>query len=97
VKQLDGDAAGAASRALEREVALVESAIEMVAEGHASRMELGGLAFGDALLDHARRAGTERRVRVTPRWGLGEEGLALVFEPIEVEEGAPHAEGTPDA
>ena len=76
---------------MEREVALVESAIEMVAKGHASRMELGGLSFGDALLDHARRAGAERRVRVTPRWGLGEEGLALVFEPVEAEQGAPDA------
>jgi hypothetical protein len=91
VNHVDGDAAGAASRALEREVALVESAIEMVAKGHASRMELGGLSFGDALLDHARRAGAERRVRVTPRWGLGEEGLALVFEPVEAEQGAPDA------
>ena len=91
MKHVDGDAAGAASRALEREVTLVESAIEMVAEGHASRMELGGLSFGDALLDHARRAGAERRVRVTPRWGLGEEGLALVFEPGEAEKGAPDA------
>ena len=91
MNHVDGDAAGAASRALEREVALIESAIEMVAEGHASRMELGGLAFSDALLDHARRAGAERRVRVTPRWGLGEEGLALVFEPGEAEKGAPDA------
>ena len=89
MNHVDGDAAGAASRALEREVALIESAIEMVAEGHASRMEVGGLSFGDALLDHARRAGAERRVRVTPRWGLGEEGLAMVFEPIEAEEGTP--------
>ena len=89
MNHVDGDAAGAASRALEREVALIESAIEMVAEGHASRMELGGLAFSDALLDHARRAGAERWVRVTPRWGLGEEGLAMVFEPIEAEEGTP--------
>jgi hypothetical protein len=91
VDHVDVDAAGAASRALEREVALVESAIQMVAEGHASRMELGGLSFGDALLDPARRAGAERRVRVTPRWGLGEEGLALVFEPAEAETGAPDA------
>ena len=61
-------------------------------------MEVGGLSFGDALLDHARRAGAERRVRVTPRWGLGEEGLALVFEPVEAAEGAPETEtGGPDA
>lgn len=85
------DPASAASRALEREVTLVESAIEMVAQGHASRMELGGLSFGDALLDHARRVGAARRVRVTPRWGLGEEGLALVFEPAEAKTEASHA------
>ncbi len=72
-----------ARRALKREVSLVESAIEMVAGGHASRMQLGGLAYGDALLDHARRVGAARHVRVTPRWGVGEEGLGLVFEPFE--------------
>ncbi len=70
-----------ADRALERETALVDSAVEMVAGGHAARMQLGGLAFGDALLDHARRIGAGRGVRVTPHWGVGEEGLAMVFEP----------------
>jgi len=54
-------------------------------------MQLGGLSFGDALLDHARRMGAARRVRVTPRWGLGEEGLALVFEPAEAKTEASHA------
>ena len=75
----------AARAALAREMGLVDSAVEMVADGSASRMQLGGLSFGDALLDHARRVGAERRVRVTPRWGLGEEGLALVFEPADAE------------
>jgi len=91
VNQSSADPAGVTSRALELEFALVESAIEMVAEGHATRMQLGGLAFGNALLDHARRMGAERRVRVTPQWGLGEQGLALVFEPAEAEKGATHA------
>lgn len=71
-------------------MALVESAVEMVAGGHASRMQLGGLAFGDALLDHARRVGAARHVRVTPLWGVGEEGLALDFEPAEAPAEAPH-------
>ena len=83
VSYSERSSASLARRALEREVALVESAIEMVAGGHASRMQLGGLAYGDALLDHARRVGAGRRVRVTPRWGVGEEGLGLVFEPFE--------------
>ena len=91
MNQSSADPAGVTSRALELEFALVESAIEMVAEGHATRMQLGGLAFGNALLDHARRMGAERRVRVTPQWGLGEQGLALVFEPAEAEKGATHA------
>ena len=93
MNQSSADPAGVTSRALEREVALVESAIEMVAEGYASRMQLGGLSFGDALLDHARRMGAARRVLVTPRWGLGEEGLALVFEPADAnaDTGVPHA------
>jgi hypothetical protein len=85
------DPATSADRALEREMALVDSAVEMVATGHAVRMQLGGLVFGDALLDHARRVGAGRRVRVTPHWGVGEEGLALVFEL------APDAEDAADA
>ncbi|HYN48383.1 MAG TPA: hypothetical protein VER83_05910 [Candidatus Nanopelagicales bacterium] len=83
MKHGDLDPATTADRALEREMALVDSAVEMVAGGHAARMQLGSLAFGDALLDHARRVGAQRRVRVTPHWGIGEEGLALVFEPSE--------------
>lgn len=66
--------------ALAREMALVDTAIAMVADGHASRMQLGGLAFGDALLDHARRLAAGQLVRVTPLWSVGEEGLALAFE-----------------
>ncbi len=77
------DSSAAAGRVLEREMALVESAVEMVATGHASRMQLGGLAFGDALLDFARRVGAGRGVRVTPQWGVGEEGLALTFGPMD--------------
>jgi hypothetical protein len=91
VKHGDVDPSAAAGRALEREMALVESAIEMVATGHASRMQLGGLAFGDALLDFARRVGAGHGIRVTPRWGVGEEGLALTFEPMAARPGADDA------
>ncbi len=90
MKHGDPDPATTADRALERELALVDSAVEMVATGHAVRMQLGGLAFGDALLDHARRVGAQRGVRVTPHWGVGEEGLALVFEPAGAPDEAQH-------
>jgi hypothetical protein len=59
---------------------LVDSAVAMVAEGHAARMQLGGLACGDALLDYARRAAAAAGVHVTPLWGIGEEGLSFTFE-----------------
>jgi hypothetical protein len=69
-----------AQRALAREMRLIDSLITMVADGHAARMHAGGLAYGDALLDYARRTAGERGVRVIPVWGIGEEGLALTFE-----------------
>ena len=77
-------AAAPGEAALAREMGLVDSAIAMVAAGGAPRMQLGGLAFGDVLLDYARRTAAVRRVRVTPVWGVGEEGLALTFERADI-------------
>jgi hypothetical protein len=77
-RSLDPDTS--AQEALAREMSLVDSAIAMVALGKAPRVQLGGLAYGDALLDYARRAARRGSVRVTPVWGLGEERLALTFE-----------------
>ena len=97
MKHGDLDPSTLADRALERETALVDSAVEMVAGGHAARMQLGGLAFGDALLDHARRIGAARGVRVTPHWGVGEEGLAMVLEPAGGTEDSGPAEAAGEA
>jgi hypothetical protein len=69
-----------AQEALAREMHLIDSLVAMVADGHAARMHVGGLAYGDALLDYARRTAGRRGVRVIPVWGVGEEGLALTFE-----------------
>jgi hypothetical protein len=69
-----------AEQALAREMRLVDSAVAMIAGGHAARMQLGGLTCGDALLDYARRTAAARGVRLTPLWGIGEEGLAFRFE-----------------
>jgi hypothetical protein len=81
-----------AQGALAREMRLIDSAIAMVAAGHAARMQLGGLAYGDALLVYARRT-AGRRVRVIPIWSIGEEGLALAFEGLA---GPPTAPAGPD-
>jgi hypothetical protein len=85
------EAAAPGVAALAREMGLVDSAITMVAAGGAPRMQLGGLAFGDVLLDYARRTAAGRPVRVTPVWGVGEEGLALTFEREDVRSGETRA------
>lgn len=66
---------------LAREMRLVDSAIALVASGRAPRVQLGALAYGDALLEYARREAPGRQVRVVPRWRTDEAGLDLVFEP----------------
>ena len=65
---------------LAREMRLVESAIAMVASGGAPRVHLGGLAFGDALVEHARSVAAGSGVRVVPVWRTDELGLDLEFE-----------------
>lgn len=65
---------------LAREMRLVEGAIAMVATGGAPRVHLGGLAFGDALVEHARAVAARCGVRVVPAWGIDESGLDLGFE-----------------
>lgn len=65
---------------LAREMCLVESAIAMVAAGRAPRVHLGGLAFADALVEHARVVAAGSGIRVTPAWRTDELGLDLEFE-----------------
>jgi hypothetical protein len=43
---------------------LIREAIELVASGGSRRVVVAGIAFGDALLDPARRLGLESGVRV---------------------------------
>ena len=65
MNHVDGDP-DAASRALEREMAPVESAIEMVAERPRLADGPRRAALRRALLDQARQIGAERGVRVVP-------------------------------
>lgn len=69
-----------ASEQIGRELSLVESAVVMVAEGHARRMQLGGLAFGTAILAAARALGEAWGVRVLPVWDLGDHCVGMTFE-----------------
>ncbi|HZW01510.1 MAG TPA: hypothetical protein VFF55_08070 [Candidatus Deferrimicrobium sp.] len=65
---------GAAEQVLDRELELVRSAISMVASGGASRVRLGGLCFGEQLLDQAGSLGRAAGVRVTPVWTASDGG-----------------------
>lgn len=65
---------------LERELGLVRSAIAMVASGASPRVELGGLAYGEQLVEPARRMARQAGVHVAPVWGAGDAGVALRVE-----------------
>ena len=64
----------AAEQVLDRELELVRTAISMVASGGASRVRLGGLCFGEQLLDQAGSLGRAAGVRVTPVWTASDGG-----------------------
>jgi hypothetical protein len=70
----------AGTGAIQRELEMVQSAIDMVAGRHASSVTVGGLAFGDQLLDAANRMASGRRVHVVPLWGADEHWTDIRIE-----------------
>lgn len=67
---------------LEHELAVVRSAIAMVASGGAPSVLVGGLAFGEELVDAARQIAAAERVRIVPVWTADERGAAIRVEQI---------------
>lgn len=55
-------------RAIDRDLALVRSAIELVATGGAPHVSVGGLAFGEALLPSVAAVAMRRHVHVRVAW-----------------------------
>jgi hypothetical protein len=74
---------GVAESALDRELAMIRQAIDMVASGGAPRVTLGGLRFGEQLLGRARRLGAVSGVRVVPLYSTDEAGADLMMERID--------------
>jgi len=70
----------ASEATLERELTLVREAIAMVALGAASRVVLGGLRFGEALVEPARRLAAEEGVRIVPLWTADDAGADIAVE-----------------
>jgi hypothetical protein len=68
-------------RQLRQELDLVEGTIRLVAAGGATRVRIGALTFGEALLERARRMGDPIGVRVTPEWTASDGGgIGLMVE-----------------
>jgi hypothetical protein len=74
----EGNAGGQAT--VDRELASITAAIEMVARGHAPAVTLAGLRLAETLLPEAQRLGRARHVRVRAEWPMGDGPIDLVIE-----------------
>ena len=70
------------SSTLERELRLVDEALDAVASGRFPSVTVAGLRFGDELLPGARDSAAARGLRVRPLFHAGEHGADLVIEPL---------------
>lgn len=70
------------ARTLEREAALVNDAILMVASGRSRRVVVAGIRFGDQLIESANAMAKEAGVRVVPLWTTDEAGADIAIERI---------------
>ncbi|HEY6570052.1 MAG TPA: hypothetical protein VIZ22_07175 [Candidatus Limnocylindrales bacterium] len=69
-----------AGRTLEQELLLVREAIDMVAGGGAPRVVVGGLQFGEALIEPARELAGAAGVLVVPLWMPDDAGADIAIE-----------------
>jgi len=69
--------------AIERELATIRGAIEMVAGGFSPRVMIGGLRFVEAILPMAQGYAADRGVRLVPLWTADDAGADLQVERID--------------
>ncbi len=74
--------AAAVPETIERELRLVREAIVFVASGNASRVVVGGIRLGEALLPEAEALALRAGVRVVPLWTSDEAGIDIAVERI---------------
>jgi hypothetical protein len=75
--------ADAVPETLDRELAMIRGAIELVASGGAPRVVLAGLHFAEQLLISSRRLAEGTGVRVVALWTAAERPVDLAVERIE--------------
>ena len=68
---------------IERELATIRGAIELVADGSLSRIVLGGLRFAEEILPQARAFAAEVGVRIVPLWMADDAGTDLAIERMD--------------
>jgi hypothetical protein len=69
--------------AIERELATIRGAIEIVAGGFSPRVVLGGLRFAEEILPQAQAFAAGLGVRVVPLWMPDDAGTDLAIERID--------------
>ena len=70
-------------QAMDREMATIRRAIDLVAGGSSPRAVVGGLRFAEALLGRARTFAAEAGVRVVPLWLADDAGADIAIERID--------------
>jgi hypothetical protein len=68
---------------IERELATIRGAIDLVAGGSSSRVVLGGLRFAEEILPQARAFAAEAGVRIVPLWMADDAGTDLAIERMD--------------
>ncbi len=68
------------ARTVDMELGLVREAIAVVAAGVSPRVVLGGLHFGQELLEPARRLAEGTGTRIVPLWTADEGGADIAVE-----------------
>jgi hypothetical protein len=69
-------------RTLDQEMALIREAIAMVAGGGSPRVVVGGLHFGEALLEPSQILAAEAGLRIVPLWMPDDAGADIAVERI---------------
>ena len=71
------------ARTVERELALVHDAIDLVASGRSRRVVVAGLRLGDAIQGQVEAVARAAGVVVVPLWTTDESGTDIAVERVE--------------
>jgi hypothetical protein len=79
---------------LDHELRLVSEAIQLVAGGSSPRVTVGGLHYGEQILDAARTIAASSGVRLVALWTDDEHGADITIEAFDAADAIEPVEGT---